>query len=529
MAITSDAMNNQINPNAGPMRVDNEIVFLQEYDKMTSSIPFQTDSYKPSMDPQYPAEVETVHSYVESRGGIHDHVVMAGSQPYIDALAEGTNLREINLAREYWAAHGVPFPYDMWKTVVNDFGGRIPLRIRAVPEGMVLPNRNVLATVENVGGRATRAMTTWVETKYLSHIWYMSTVATNSWFIKELIGAYYEVSVDAGAEDPSLMFRLHDFGYRGVAPGAGPAGGCAHLFNFMGTDTFGAIPYAVRHYEADPALTAYSIPAMEHSTVTSWGREREGAAFDNMTDTYAVNSSSLYAMVIDSYNPPDAVNYITNPNGHIVQKLKATGATCVLRPDSGDPVSVLPQLIKIVAQNVGFTTNKKGYKILNHFRFIWGDGIDALAIESILRTMVGVMGFSAENFAFGMGGRLLQVVNRDDLEFAMKCSAVRLTDGSWRNVYKQPAGVISKNSKQGLVETFVAGNGWHDEPGKLYVRDIRDQESIKKMDLQSLLVDVFDTGTVKARWDLERVRKNTQIVYDNAEKGHSAGVYASLI
>lgn len=522
---------NQINPNAGPMRVGGEIVFRQEFEKMSQSLPMYADSYKFSMDPQYPPEVETVHSYGESRGApdVTPHIMMAGNQVWMDKLAEGTNMREVNFAREYAAAHGVPFPYEMWKAVVNDFGGRIPMKIRALPEGILIPPRNVMVTAENIGGRKTRLLTTWLETGALSHLWYMTTVATNDYYLKLIFKKYYDLSVDTGAEDPGMAFRDNDFGWRGVAPGAGQYGGGAHMLNSMGSDTFGALPFMSLHYGANPAEIAYSIPAMEHSTVTSWGRDREFDAYLNMTELYA-GEGKLYAMVIDSYDAERAVEWITNPDGPIVKILKERKGLCVLRPDSGNPTELLPKLAKIVARNVGYQTNKKGYNIFNHFRFIWGDGIDGVqTVARIENMMVSIMGFSAECFAFGQGGAKLQLVGRDDLQFAYKCSAVGLNDGSWRDVYKQPSGVISKGSKKGLVETFIGTDGWNAEEGKLYVRDIRDTESIQKLGLQPMMETVFDTGTITKRWTLNEARDNTKRVYDNASSGHSAGVYPSLV
>lgn len=135
----------QINPNAGAMKIDGEIVFASEYEKLTRSTVFDTDSYKPSMSPQYPDNVSVVNSYGESRGGVFEDVMHLGVQPVIDKLAEGVNMREVNFAREMWEAHGVPFrhaAYEMWKHIVNEHGGRLPLTIRAVPEGAVLPTRN---------------------------------------------------------------------------------------------------------------------------------------------------------------------------------------------------------------------------------------------------------------------------------------------------------------------------------------------------------------------------------------------------
>lgn len=45
-------------------------------------------------------------------------------------------------------------------------------------------------------------------------------------------------------------------------------------------------------------------------------------------------------------------------------------------------------------------------------------------------------GFSAQNVAFGMGGGLLQRVNRDTMSFATKLSYIEYADGSFRDVMK---------------------------------------------------------------------------------------------
>ena len=47
----------------------------------------------------------------------------------------------------------------------------------------------------------------------------------------------------------------------------------AHLANFFGTDTLSAIVAANRWYGMQNDMTVFSIPAAEHSTMTTWGRE----------------------------------------------------------------------------------------------------------------------------------------------------------------------------------------------------------------------------------------------------------------
>lgn len=519
----------QINPNVGPMKVDDgEIIFLSEYEKLTRGIIFDTDSYKPSMGPQYPPEVCVVNSYGESRGGEFEEVMHVGVQPYLDKLHEGVNMRELNIAREMWEAHGVPFraaAYDMWKRIVNDFGGRIPLAIRAVPEGSVMPTRNPLFRVWNTGGKSTRGLTTWIETPLLRSTWYMSSVATTSWQIRQLIAGYYDKAVDDGTNDPGFNFRLHDFGARGVSSQeSAQMGGAAHILTgWMGTDTYVAVPFLVDHYSANPAMTAFSIPAMEHSTVTAWGKDREEDAVYNMVETYG-REGGLVAAVGDSYNIYNFTDMCTKADGKIAKLVKERKCLLVLRPDSGEPQAVLPEMLKIIERNAGSKTNKMGYKVLNDFRIIWGDGIDMQQISRILNLVVNIMGYSPENFAFGMGGALLQVINRDSQQYAMKCSAVQLDDGSWRNVYKQPLGVVSKNSKQGLVETFFSQT-----EDALYVRDIRDTESIERLHLKPLMETVFEDGKITKKWSIEEVRHNATCPFVNATQGHSAGVYAPMV
>jgi nicotinamide phosphoribosyltransferase len=59
-------------------------------------------------------------------------------------------------------------------------------------------------------------------------------------------------------------------------------------------------------------------------------------------------------------------------------------------------------------------------------------------------------GWSIDNIAFGMGGGLLQKVNRDTQRFAFKCSSV-VVKGEERDVFKEPLSDPTKNSKRGRL------------------------------------------------------------------------------
>jgi len=431
--------------------------------KLAKNIILNTDSYKVSMFKQYPAGTTGVYSYIESRGGRYDRTVFFGLQAFIkEYLLEPITQSDIDVADEILTLHGEPFNRAGWQYILDKHAGYLPVVIRAVPEGTVVPVKNVLATIENTDPECFW-LTTWLETALLRAIWYPTTVATQSYTIKKVILDYLEKT-----GDPSLIdFKLHDFGARGVSSLESAAiGGAAHLVNFMGSDTVSGVLYAREFYNA--GIAGFSIPAAEHSTITSWGRDNEVNAYDNMLTQFA-KPGSIVAVVSDSY---DIFNAASSLWGEALrEKVIASGATVVIRPDSGDPLTINQQLIEILGQKFGYTKNAKGFKVLNNVRLIQGDGVNELTIRSILGGFMA-MGWSADNIAFGMGGALLQQVDRDTQKFAMKCSAVEIGSGNWIDVQKDPITDPGKRSKAGCVTLWQSGGeyvsavnkptGWHD-------------------------------------------------------------------
>jgi nicotinamide phosphoribosyltransferase len=255
--------------------------------------------------------------------------------------------------------------------------------------------------------------------------------------VKKTIRDYLEIT-----GDPSLIpFKLHDFGYRGVSSEESAAiGGAAHLVNFKGSDTLAGI-LMLNAYYSPSEFPGYSIPASEHSTMTSWGEDHELDAYANMLVQYP---TGMVSIVCDSY---DIKNAVTNLIG---KKLKDNvlgryGVT-ILRPDSGDPVPVMIEVLESLEASFGVSRNAKGYKLLNPMvRVIQGEGNNPAAIRRMLDTLRW-REWSADNIAFGMGGGLLQQVNRDTQQFAFKCSAIRRA-GVWHDVYKTATGKASKRGR----------------------------------------------------------------------------------
>ena len=166
-----------------------------------------------------------------------------------------------------------------WQHILDKHDGRLPVRIRAVPEGTVVPTSNVLMTIENTDP-ACYWLTNYLETM-LVQVWYPCTVATQSRSMKQVIADYLQRTGDMSG----LPFKLHDFGFRGVSSVETAAiGGAAHLVNFTGTDNIAGVMMARNYYGA--AMPGFSIPAAEHSTITSWGRDREVDAYANMLEAF---------------------------------------------------------------------------------------------------------------------------------------------------------------------------------------------------------------------------------------------------
>jgi len=246
-----------------------------------------------------------------------------------------------------------------------------------------------------------------------------------------------------------LPFKLHDFGARGVSSlESALLGGMAHLVNFQGSDTLAAV-LGARVFYGEP-MAAFSIPAAEHSTITAWGREGEVDAYRNMLKQYA-KPGALLAVVSDSYDLEHAVRHLWGEQ--LREAVIASGATVLIRPDSGDPTTMVMKTVQSLASTFGTTVNAKGFRVLDHVRVIQGDGITLRTIRSILAALK-VNGYSADNVAFGQGGALLQVVNRDDQRFAMKCSAVDV-GGVWRDVFKDPVTDPGKRSKAGRLTLLL--------------------------------------------------------------------------
>lgn len=413
-----------------------------------------TDSYKVTHGAQLPPGCERIYSYYESRGGQFEETVFFGLYYILTEYFSKPITREdidywkARLGTHFFGADNL-FPESDWEIILEDHGGYLPIKIHAVPEGTVVPTHNVLVVVENTDDRLPW-VTNYAET-LICHLWYACTVATLSREVKKIITNY---AVLTGADLEGVPFKLHDFGFRGVSSVESAAvGGAAHLINFMGTDTLIANEFLSAYYGAD--MAGFSIPASEHSTMTSWGGPAfEADAFRNMIKQFGEGGAGIFACVSDSYDIFNACENLWG--GELLAEVKAMSNMLVVRPDSGDVVPVVLKCLELLGGKFGWETNDAGFRVLNDVRVIQGDGMDLHMIENVCQQLYED-GWSIDNIAFGMGGGLLQQVNRDTSKYAFKASAT-IIDGAEYDVWKDPVTDQGKSSKRGRLALVRDGD-----------------------------------------------------------------------
>lgn len=227
----------------------------------------------------------------------------------------------------------------------------------------------------------------------------------------------------------------------------------------MGTDTLAALCSAREVYNLPADTVAgFSIPASEHSTITSWGPEDETAAFKNMLTSFP---EGLVACVSDSFNIWDACKELWGTK--LRDEVSSRKGVLVVRPDSGHPPEVVIKCLEILGAQFGTTVNSKGFRELPPFiRLIQGDGVDLKQLKNILAHM-HAFGWCTDMVAFGSGGGLLQKLNRDTLKCAYKCSWVEVeVDGKTvsRDVSKNPITDKGKKSKRGRLTLECNDGVW---------------------------------------------------------------------
>ena len=472
------------------------------------------DWYKISHKDQYPVGTELVFSNFTARSNKlsnlpdnNDKVVFFGLEYFVKKF-----LIE-DWGDYFFDSHIKDVIHDYSRRIKNSIGVEpnldhirklhdlqyLPIKIRAFPEGSVVPVGIPLLTIENTNPEIFW-LTNYLESVMSNMLWKACTSATTAYWYKKLMIEYADKTCD---NQDHIPFQCHDFSFRGMSGIEDAAlSGAGHLLSFAGTDTVPAIDLMEKYYDRDSdyQMIGVSVPATEHSVMSMGTKEKEFETFKRLITK--IHPTGIVSIVSDTWN-------LWTVLGQYLPKLKreimAREGKVVIRPDSGDPETIIcgnqyqKGAIEYLWNEFGGTTNTKGYKVLDpHVGLIYGDSITPERAKSILDRLEK-MKFASSNIVFGIGSYTYQFVTRDTYGFAVKATA-GVVNGQERAIYKEP--VTDSGTKKSLKGFFVV---LKNKDNKLTVIDnisLKEKEQIINLNLDAYQT-VFDNGSFYQNDDLD--------------------------
>lgn len=430
------------------------------------------DFYKLAHRPMYPEHTEVVSSTWTPRAtrvnGVLEAVnfgTQAGlmkltavfqknffSRPKKDVVAEYARIIKFTL--------GDQNPYTQHLEDLHDLG-YLPLSVKALPEGVVVPIRVPVFTIQNTDPRFFW-LTNYVETFLSCELWQASTSATLAREYRRILD---KAAMETVGNTEFVQFQGHDFSMRGMSSvESAVSSGMGHLLSFTGTDTVPAIQGLEHYYGAnvEKELVGTSIPASEHSIQCAYGDDM--VYLDTLISK--VHPNGPVSIVSDGYDFWDVVGRVIPA---LKEKILARSGhpmgldKVVIRPDSGDPVLIVcgdpegkTQLerkgaVEALWDIFGGTVTEKGYKLLDsHIGLIYGDAITLRRAEEIVNRLKA-KGFASINVVFGIGSYTYQYNTRDTFGYAMKSTAI-VVKGEEKPIFKNPkTDDGTKKSQKGRV------------------------------------------------------------------------------
>ena len=439
---------------------------------MDTNVIFSTDQYKANSHWNFmPDYITATTLYGEARAGAkHPIITWNGLQSivlksFIGQVINADKIEEADRILRLSNIHDNYFNKEDWYKLLKKYNGRLPLRIKSLPEGTRVPVNNALFIVEGMDDEFP-----WLSQRCesrLLHSWYPTTIATKSRVNLDIITKYLKESSDLDEETARHLYV--DFGYRACSCDEQAAiGGAAHLINCFGSDTIVALKEIDKYYGGLSTVIgeiAYSVPATEHRIAQTYGANEDKYLMDCITKY----PKWIVSVVADTRNIENFVDVVVrNRKKEIIERWeKAQGGFAinklVIRPDSKrSKTDTCTEQIKWIYQKLedifGVTTNKKGKKVLHPcIGVLWGDGINDNEIESLYRG-VSHSGYSVESLVIGQGGGLLvKNADRDTESFAAKACQEKHDDGLWYDLIKDPLD-SSKKSKAGDLRVIRPGN-----------------------------------------------------------------------
>jgi len=486
------------------------------------------DGYKVGHKFQYPEGTTLVYSNLtprKSRNAEINEIVFFGLQYFIkEYLVRQFNENFFNKPKEevlrlyarrinnYLGKDSITYDHI---AALHDLG-YLPLEIKALPEGTLVPMRVPVFTIKNTVPEFFW-LTNMLETILSAILWKPATSATTAFQYLKTFTRYAKETV--GNDMSFVPWQGHDFSFRGMS-GVEDAviSGAGHLLSFAGTDTIPAIDFLETFYNADceKELIGGSVPATEHSVMCMGTQDGEIGTFRRLISE--VYPAGIVSIVSDTW---DFWQVITEFLPEMKDIILARNGKVVIRPDSGDPVKIIvgdesapagsPEYkgaIECMWETFGGTITEKGFKLLDsHIGLIYGDSITT---ERQLAILEGLKrkGFASYNVVLGIGSYTYEYVTRDTFGFAMKATYGEV-NGAGRDIFKDPkTDDGTKKSAKGLMQ--VHRNAI---TGKLELKDQCSWEEEGKGELKT----VFKDGKVVVDWTLQEIRDRIKTALENDE------------
>lgn len=485
---------------------------------------FDLDIYKVGHIFQYPEGTEGIYSNFTPRsnklapvaqGVLIDKVVFTGLNVFIqEHLIENFNKNFFTVPKEkvlvdyrMMTANALGAAINVDHIAALHDLGYLPLHIKALPEGTLVPMGVPMFTITNTLPEFFW-LVNYLETALSAAIWKPSTTATIAYNYRKILEKYAKRT---GSPMEFVDWQGHDFSMRGMSGIADAANsGIGHLISFLGTDTVPAIRKIEKYLGGDRTFVGGSVPATEHSVMCAGGMQDERATIKRLiTEIYPEGIVSVVSDTWDYWNTitviaPSLKEEILN------RKPNALGiAKVVFRPDSGDPVKIIcgdpsaepgtPEYkgtVQCLWESFGGTVTDEGYKVLNErIGVIYGDSITLERAENILAGLAD-KGFASCNIVFGIGSFTYQYLTRDTFGFAMKATAA-VINGEHKELFKDPKTGSGKKSARGYLRVEKDGDTLRlvdrVEPGQdgglmqtVYLGHSKEQVFVKKLTIDEI-------------------------------------------
>lgn len=405
--------------------------------------------------------------------------------------------------------------------------GYLPIVVKSLPEGTVVPVRVPVLTIYNTY-KDFYWVTNYLETIISNMLWKPMTSASIARQYREVLNKWQrKTHADAGE---FVSWQGHDFSMRGMdSIDATISSGLGHLTAFLGSDSLPAIHGARKYYNAS-GFVAGSVNATEHSVMCAGSKDDEMGTFKRLMDTYP---DGILSVVSDTW---DLWKVVTEYLPTMKEEILARDGKLVIRPDSGDPVDILcgksiskimrerrivlgekakalPEykgVIELLWDIFGGTVNEQGYKVLDsHIGAIYGDSITIERAEQICRRLEA-KGFASTNVVLGIGSFTYQFNTRDTFGFAMKATYVGV-DGKGYPIFKDPVTDDgTKKSATGLLTVESAPGGGY---------QLLDNASYEQ-ERRGCLMNIYENGRFSNVTTLDEVRARVAKSLEVKEESH---------